>query len=115
MNVPFNDEFVINQQCSNHTLKGISTLKAAILRSKLSMPNLTRGSIKIHEALEVLKVVEESWTLKTVCGSTGILNTIGHAWGATGEDTDVRQKDILFLKVVKEGIEVRTTKVGYRA
>ena len=70
---------------------------------------------KIQEALEVLKVVEESWTLITVGGSAGFLNTIGHAWGATGEDTDLRQKDIFFLKVVKEGIEVRTTKVGYRA
>ena len=62
--------------------------------------------------LEVLVVVDEGWTLKAVGGSAGSLHTIGHSRWSTREDTDLGKEDVLFLEVIEEGSEVRTTKVG---
>ena len=63
-------------------------------------------------ALKVLKVVEEGRSLKAVGGSAGSLHTIGHARWPTREHSNLRKKDVLFLQVVKELVEVWTTKVG---
>ena len=56
--------------------------------------------------------MEEGRALEAVGGSTGSLHAVGHARGTTGEDTDLGQQDVLLLKVVKELVEVWTTKVG---
>ena len=57
-------------------------------------------------------MVDESWTFKAVGGSTGSLHSIGHSRWSTREDTNLGKKDVLFLEVVKELVEVGTTKVG---
>ena len=57
-------------------------------------------------------MVDEGWTLKAVGGSTGSLHSIGHSRWSTREDTNLGKKDVLFLEVIKEGVEVWTTKVG---
>ena len=59
--------------------------------------------------------MDKGWTLETIGGSAGVFHAIGHAGWAAGEDTDLWQAVILFLQVVEEGLEVRTTKVGHRA
>jgi predicted RNA-binding protein len=64
--------------------------------------------------LEIFIVMEEGWTLKAVGGSTGSLHSIGHSRWSTREDTNLGKEDVLFLEVVKEGVEVGTTKVGDR-
>ena len=56
-------------------------------------------------------MVDESWTFEAVGGGTGCLNSIGHSRWSTREDTNLREKDIFFLEVVKELVEVWTTKV----
>ena len=66
--------------------------------------------VELH--LEVLIVVDEGWTLKAVGGSTGSLHSIGHSRWSTREDTNLGKQDVLFLEVVKELVEVGTTKVG---
>ena len=73
-------------------------------------------NVSKHPALlEVLKVVDKGGALKAVGGSAGVLHTIGHAWWTTGEHTDPREEDVVFLQVVKEGLEVRAPEVGHRA
>ena len=57
-------------------------------------------------------MVDEGWTLKAVGGSAGSLHSIGHPRWSTREDTNLGEENVLFLKVVKELVEVRTTKVG---
>ena len=57
-------------------------------------------------------MVEECRTFEAVDSSASSLYTIGHAWWATGEHTNLGQQDILLLKVVKELVEVWTAKVG---
>ena len=57
-------------------------------------------------------MVEESRSLKTVGGSASVVHSVGHARWATREDTNLGQEDVLLLEVVKEGVEVGTTKVG---
>ena len=57
-------------------------------------------------------MVEEGRTLKAVGGSAGSLHTIGHPRWTAGEHTDLGKKDVLLLEVVKELVEVWTTKVG---
>ena len=66
--------------------------------------------MKLH--LEVLEMVDEGRTLKAVGGSTGSLHSIGHSRWSTREDTNLGKKNVLFLEVVKELVEVGTTKVG---
>ena len=44
------------------------------------------------------------------CASS--IYAIGHAWGTTGEHTNLGKKDVLFLEVVKELVKVWTTKVS---
>ena len=56
--------------------------------------------------------MEEGRAFKAVGGSTGSLHAIGHAWGPTGEHTNLGQKDVLLLEVVKELVEVWTPKVS---
>ena len=57
-------------------------------------------------------MVDEGWTLKAVGGSAGSLHSIGHSRWSTREDTNLGKEDVLFLEVVKELVEVGTTKVG---
>ena len=57
-------------------------------------------------------MVDEGWTLKAIGGSTGSLHSIGHSRWSTREDTNLGKEDVLFLEVVEELVEVRTTKVG---
>lgn len=64
------------------------------------------------QKLEVFIVMKEGRSFKAVGGSAGSLHTIGHSRWSTREDTDLGKEDVLFLEVVEEGIEVRTTKVG---
>ena len=59
-------------------------------------------------------MVDEGGALKAVGGSAGFLHAIGHARWAAGEDTNLGQKDVLFLEVVKEGVEVWTTEMSDR-
>ena len=54
----------------------------------------------------------KDWTFEAVGGSTGSLNSIGHSRWSTREDTNLGEKDVLLLEVVKELVEVWTTKVG---
>ena len=56
--------------------------------------------------------MDESRTLESVGSSTGGFHSVGHAGRTTGEGTDLGEKDVLLLQAVKEGVEVRTTKVG---
>ena len=56
--------------------------------------------------------MKEGWTLEAVGGSTGSLHSIGHSRWSTREHTDLGKEDVLFLEVVKEGVEVGTAKVG---
>ena len=56
--------------------------------------------------------MKEGRSFKAVGGSAGSLHSIGHSRWSTREDTDLGKEDVLFLEVVKEGIEVRTTEVG---
>lgn len=58
-------------------------------------------------------MVDEGGTFKPIGGGTGGFHAIGHPRWAAGEDTDLRQHDILLLKVVKEAVEVRTPEVSY--
>ena len=67
------------------------------------------------KSLEVLIVVEEGWSLISVCGGTGFLHTIGHSRRATGEHANLWKQDVVLLKAVKELVEVGTAKVGDRA
>ena len=62
--------------------------------------------------LEVLEMMVEGRSFKAVGDSAGSLHTIGHAWGATGEHSNLGNKDVLLLKVVEELVEVWATKVG---
>ena len=62
--------------------------------------------------LKVFKVMKESWTFKAVGGSTGSLHSVGHSRWSTREDTNLGKNNVLFLEVVKELVEVGTTKVG---
>ena len=62
--------------------------------------------------LEILIVMKEGRSFKAVGGSTGSLHSIGHSRWSTREDTNLGKEDVLFLEVIKEGVEVRTTKVG---
>ena len=62
--------------------------------------------------LEVHVVVDKSWPFKAVGSSTGCLHSIGHSRWSTREDTNLGEKDVLFLEIVKELVEVWTTKVG---
>lgn len=62
--------------------------------------------------LEVLIVVEEGRSLEAVGDSTGSLHTIGHARRPTGEHSNLGKKDVLLLQVVKELVEVWTTKMS---
>ena len=57
-------------------------------------------------------MVDESWTVKAVGGSTGSLHSVGHSRWSTREDTNLGKNNVLFLEVVKELVEVGTTKVG---
>ena len=57
-------------------------------------------------------VVDEGWTLKAVGGGTSSLHAIGHSRWSTREDTNLGKENVLLLEVVKELVEVRTTKVG---
>ena len=57
-------------------------------------------------------MMKEGWTLEAIGGSTGSLHSIGHSRWSTREDTDLGKEDVLFLEVIKEGVEVGTTKVG---
>ncbi len=54
----------------------------------------------------------EGRSLKTVGGSAGSLHTIGHARGSAREHSNLGKKEIFFLEVVKELVEVWTTEVG---
>ena len=63
-------------------------------------------------SLEVFVVVVESRSLKPVGGCTGSVHTIGHSWGSAGEHSNTGKEDVLFLEVIEELVEVRTTKVG---
>ena len=56
--------------------------------------------------------MEEGWAFKTVGDGTSSLHTIGHPWWTAGEHTNLRQKDVLFLKVVEELVEVWTTEMS---
>ena len=56
--------------------------------------------------------MKEGRSFKAVGGSAGSLHSIGHSRWSTREDTNLGKQDVLFLEVVKEGVEVRTTKVG---
>ena len=56
--------------------------------------------------------MKEGRSLKAVGGSTGSLHSIGHSRWSTREDTDLGKEDVLFLEVVKELVEVGTTKVS---
>ena len=67
---------------------------------------------KRKSSLEVLKVVKEGRSFVAVGGSAGSLHSIGHAWGATGEHSNLGKEDVLLLQVVEELVEVWTTKVG---
>ena len=62
--------------------------------------------------LEVLIVVEESWALKSVGSSTSGLHSIGHPRWATGEHSNLWQKNIVLLETVKELVEVWPAKVS---
>ena len=57
-------------------------------------------------------MVEEGGAFKAVGSSTGSLHSIGHSRWSTREDTNLGEKDVLLLEVVKELVEVWTTKVG---
>ena len=59
--------------------------------------------------------MKEGWSLVAVGGSAGILHFVGHTGWSAGKHTDLGQIFILLLQVVKEGVEVGTTKVSYRA
>ena len=56
--------------------------------------------------------MDESRAFKAVGGSTGSFNSICHSRWSTREDTNLGEKDVLLLEVVKELVEVWTTKVG---
>ena len=56
--------------------------------------------------------MEEGRAFKAVGGSAGGLNPIGHSRWSTREDSNLGEKDVLLLEVVKELVEVWTTKVG---
>ena len=60
-------------------------------------------------------MVDKGGALEAIGGSAGVLHTIGHAWWATGEHTNLWQVVVLFLQVVEEAIEVRAPEVGHRA
>ena len=66
---------------------------------------------KTLRKLEVFIMVKEGRSFKAVGGSAGSLHSIGHAWGATGEHSNLGKEDVLFLQVVEELVEVWTTKV----
>ena len=68
------------------------------------------SSVQIY--LKILIVVDESRAFKAVGGSTGSFNSICHSRWSTREDTNLGEKDVLLLEVVKELVEVWTTKVG---
>ena len=57
-------------------------------------------------------MVDEGWTLEAIGGSTGSLHSVGHSRWSTREYANLGKEDVLFLEVVKERVEVRTTKVG---
>lgn len=57
-------------------------------------------------------MVDKGWAIVAIGGCTGIFHTIGHAWWTTGEHTNLWQGEVFFLEVVKEGVEVRSTKMG---
>ncbi len=59
--------------------------------------------------------MEEGRALETVGSSTGILDPVGHARRSAGEHTNLGQKDVFLLEVVKEGVHVGTAEVGHRA
>ena len=59
--------------------------------------------------------MDEGRALKAVSSSAGCLHTIGHPRWTAGEDSDLRQQDILLLKAIEELSEVWTTKVSHRA
>ena len=67
----------------------------------------------LSNSSEVLVVVDEGGTFKPVSGSTGRFHAIGHSRRAAGEDSDLRQHDVLLLKVVEEAVEVWTPEVSY--
>ena len=54
----------------------------------------------------------EGGPFKAVGSSASSLHTVGHAWGTTGEHTNLGKKDVLLLEVVKELVEVWTAEVG---
>ena len=60
-------------------------------------------------------MVDKGRALEAVGGSAGVFHAIGHAGWAAGEDTDPWKEEVVFLQVVKEGLEVRATEVGHRA
>jgi hypothetical protein len=57
-------------------------------------------------------VVKEGRAFKPINSSAGGFHTIGHSRWATGEHTNLRQQDVLLLKVVKELVEVWAAKVS---
>ena len=65
-------------------------------------------------SLEIFIMVEEGRAFEAVGGSTSSLHAIGHARWATREDTNLGKKNVFFLQVVKELVEVWTSKVGDR-
>ncbi len=54
----------------------------------------------------------EGRSLKPIGGSTGSVHSVGHPWGAAGENSNTGQEDVLFLEVVKELVEVRTPEMS---
>ena len=57
-------------------------------------------------------MVEEGRPLITVSDSTSCLHTICHARWSAGEDTNLREENVLFGKAVKELVEIRTAEVS---
>ena len=57
-------------------------------------------------------MVNKGGAFEAVGNGTGSLHTIGHARWATREDTNLGKKDVFFLQVVKELVEVWTSEVG---
>ena len=59
-------------------------------------------------------MVQEGRALEAVGDCTSCLHSIGHARWTTGEDSNLREKDVFLLEAVKELVEVWTAKVGHR-
>ena len=68
--------------------------------------------LESNKKLEVFIVMKEGRSFKAVGGSAGSLHSIGHSRWSTREDTNLGKEDVLFLEIVKERIEVGTTKVS---